>query len=235
GNIGTAAQNINTAATNLTANTTVAGNVFINQNGAVTLGASSAGATFQLTDNANLTIANPLSATTVTLITTAASNGNIIVNANPTATATLNVTAGGSGNITQAAGVAFTAPTVSLTSGTGNVGTAAQNINTAATNLTASTTVAGNVFINQNGAVNLGASSAGATFQLTDNANLTITNPLSATTVTLITTAASNGNIIVNANPTATATLNVNAGGSGNITQAAGVTFTAPTVNLSSG
>ena len=122
GSIGTSGANIQTAATNLSANTGGSGNVYLNQSGLVNLTSSSAGALFQLTDNAGITLANALTAPNVSIITTSGSNGNIVVNTNPTVSASLLLNAGGAGNITQGGGVTFNAPTVTLISGTGNIG-----------------------------------------------------------------------------------------------------------------
>jgi hypothetical protein len=223
-NIGTSSASFLTIASNLTANTT--GDVYINNTGAVVLGNSSAGngKTFSLQTTADAVTGNG----SITLAGNLKSSSGIIN------TITLNSTesGAGAGGILENSG-AITATNVNLSDGTngaGNadIGSSTQNFLTVASNLTANTT--GNVFINNTGAVNLGASSAGNTFKLTNTAAITVAALVTAPNLTLTTRA---GNVDVNVAPATVTSLTITAGA--DITQAAGVTFTAPTMVLQAG
>jgi hypothetical protein len=176
---------------------TAGSDAYIDQTGALTLLASSATNTFQLTDTTSFTLANALTARDVVLQTTAAGNGNISINVGPTASNSITLNAGGSGNISERNGVVLTAPTITLMSGTGNIGTSANNIVTnASTLLTASTSSGGSVYLSQATAVNLGTSGAGVTFQLTDPVSVRTAGNLSAAVVSLLTPNLANNNVI---------------------------------------
>lgn len=229
GNIGTAIAVLRTDAVNLSANTGGTGKVYINEAGTVNLGSSSAGNTFDLTVGGDFNLSSPLSAPDIAIRTAAGSNGSINLAASPTASSSLTLTAAGSGSITQTGGTIISS-TITLSSTSGNIGTAGAALKTDATTLTATTSGSGNVYIFEGGAVSLGISKAGATFDLTAGGNIT-TASLKATDISLRTTTASNGSIKANG-ITASNSVTLAAGGSGNIT---GCCVTgAPTVTLSS-
>src|SRR6202008_3163989 len=77
----------------------------------------------------------------------------------------------------------LTAPSVSFTSTTGTIGSAGQNMQIAASNVTANT--AANVFITDSQALTGNGVSTGANFNLTDTSNaanaMTLTNTINAT------------------------------------------------------
>jgi hypothetical protein len=151
--------------------------------------------------------------------TTAASNGNITLSANGSAGSVLTIAAGGAGQIVRNAGT-LTAPTINLSSGSGDIGTSAAPIQTAAGSVLSANSN-GNVYLNQTGAVQIGASHAGAgqAFQLTSSAAITTSGTITGGTISF-----SNGTqpITVGSNVTA----------SGLLTLAGGVTTV--TGNLSS-
>jgi hypothetical protein len=228
GNIGTsvAANNIFTTAGTLTANTS--GNVYVTETNAVNLGASG-GATFNLQAGNTITTIGDVSATDLTLQTTA-NNGGIAIGSNLGGSTTVTLTTNGSGDITRTAGT-VSGGTIALSSTSGNIGTsvAANNIFTTAGTLTANTS--GNVYVTETNAVNLGAS-GGATFNLQAGNTITTIGDVSATDLTLQTTA-NNGGIAIGSNLGGSTTATLIAHGSGDITRTAG-TVSGGTIALSS-
>ena len=232
GNIGTNSSSILTSSTGtLTANTGGTGNAYVSNTGTVSLGTSVTGATFQLVDNNTITLAGNLTAPTINLQTTA-SNGCIAMGANNiTGSSSVMLAANGTGNITDTTG-AITGGSISLNSGGGNIGGSSNNILTATTStIAANTGGSGNAYVTNTGAASLGTSTVGDTFQLLDNNTITTTGNISASTLTLQTTA-NNGNITIGAN-NLSETSGLNLTSVNNITVAAGASITEASASVS--
>ena len=124
------------------------------------------------------------------------------------------------GNITQTAGT-LTAGTLNLISTSGNIGSSSGNIVSAVGNITANAT-SGSVYITNTGAVNLGTSTEGGSFQLLNSSTITLMGTETVPTLTLQTTAG-NGSIGLGShNITSTTSATLIATGSGNITDTTG-------------
>jgi hypothetical protein len=129
----------------------------------------------------------------VTLATTNGGNGSVILGGTVKAGGTALVETDGYGAIVNAGG-SIVAPTVSFMSNTGNIGAAGVNngISTTATTITASTGGSGSIFINQTGAVSVGASQGGSSgiFSLTASGDITTTSTIGGKNISLVATGA---------------------------------------------
>ena len=110
---------------------------------------------------------------------------------------------------------------MALVTGTGYAGTSNANLLTQAGTLTAN--VGGNVYVTNNGAVNLGASTVGGILQLNANNNITGTGTVLAGNLYLTTTA-NNGNIVIASNVTGTGVDYLTTQGTGTVSVNAGYT-----------
>lgn len=232
--IGSAVAPIRTSATTLVISTP--GSAFISEANAVSLGASTASKSFELTAAGPITVSGTLASPVVKLTTADLSNGGISIQANiGTGAGAITIQADGLGSISRFAGTVL-GTTVTLTSEQGSIGTSspAGNIHTSANTLQATTDGAGaSIFITNDKAVIIAASKAGHTLQFTAAGNITANSLIDADSVTLKTT--NNGNIAMGVDlGKPGGTVSFLAAGTGIITQAAGANFLGNTINLSS-
>jgi hypothetical protein len=212
---------------NLTANTTGStGAVSITDKdlAGVTLGASSAGSTFSLTNSGSITTSGLVSAPTSVTFKDTALNESITLGASVTtsATGTVTLTATGTGNITDTAGT-ITGHTIALTTGSGTIGTGGTPLSVTSTGtggskLTVKTTGLVNIN-NVSGAVTFAGSNTTHALTLTSGGNVTVSAPIATASSVSISTS-NNTSIALNStigSPTATTTINVSANGSGSI------------------
>ena len=232
GDIGYPTGSLQTASTYLSANTVGAAAVSINAVGGVSLRASSAGTSFDISASGDINLLEPVSAQDISLSTAAGTNGKISIAANAKATNSLALTADGSGSITQTSGL-ISGTNVNLLSSTGSLGSSGAALQTDSSILVASTGGTGDVFLNEAGTVSLASSKAGGTFDLTVGADFSLLNPLSAPNIAIRTTAASNGSINIGTSSTTTSSMLLSAGGSGAITQS--LIIAVPSLKLVSG
>ncbi len=160
--------------------------VFLQQTGVpVTVGASSAGISWSLTSDNSITAVAPISATQITLKTTA-NNAPITINANvggPAFSSTDTITANGSGAIRDLGGI-FNAATVVLNTTSGNIGSVANRATANSTNtITVNTT--GSVFLNNSQSIVFLASTAGTALDFQTTGNLVLTGAVTSPTVVL--------------------------------------------------
>src|SRR5207244_4260923 len=130
----------------------------------------------------NLSTNQPIVAQSISLATTASSNGNITIAGNLIVPGTIALTAGGAGAISDLGAFTLTGNTVTLASGTGDIGAPGAPILTAATNLSANSGgAASNVYVsNPGGVVLLAPSSATNLFAFTVGGNMSTSQPISA-------------------------------------------------------
>lgn len=231
--IGSASVPINTTTGTLNATATV-GSVYLNNSGPVALTAA-AGGTFQLVNFGDITVSSALAATNVNL----QSSGNILVNANIGSNATfaqnVQLQVGGNGIISETAATIF-ANSLQVISGVATITLPTLTVRNMSfqTGTNASMTFTNSISANLNTSTMPGASGI---LIGTVNGNLTITGPVSADFVDLITAAGSNGSITVNSalgmqSGTVTA---LNADGSGNIVNGGNALLLGNSVILVSG
>lgn len=199
-------------------NLTAGKDVNISNTGALSVQSAGSGGFFQLTNNANVAFFSNLKAAGGVDISTTAANGKIEMSGINAGTKTISLNANGSGVITSI-GTLIGNDKITLKSGTGSIGSSTQIIQTQTDELSLNTGGAGNVFINNkiSGTPTLvAASTAGSTFQLSSDGDLTI-DSLNAKTMTVSTTA-NNGDITFNQNSgLSTSKITLVANGSGDI------------------
>jgi hypothetical protein len=242
---------IKTNAPDLSFNTSGTGSAYINDsNGdgfAVNAASSAAGGTVVLDGSGGIFVGNGNSVTgKTTTVATNSSDGGIEIDANlGSAAGTTTVTANGSGSITYGGTGTVFGTKVILASTSGSIGgfSAGAAIKTSTAALQANTGAGGSVYLNNNGAVTLSASTAGTssgsgTWSLTSSGTITDAATLTAGTVDLSTANGSNGSITVSGILTAgTASLStgLGTGTGGSITTTAAVNAGAVTLTTGSG
>lgn len=187
GTIGASASAISTTTASLTANATAASQVVNIANiGAVSVGASAAGATFMLSSTGSVTTVGDVIANSVTLqAANGASNVAIALGGNVgNGNGAVTLAATGTGTISQTSGNIL-ATALTLSGGSGDIGSVGTALNTTTGNLTANVGGSGSVYVSNTGSVTLGSSSAGGSFSLTTTGNLTTTDDVTATGGTL--------------------------------------------------
>lgn len=235
GDIGTVDSNINAVSSKIVANTGVLSMVYIFNTGNVNVGTSTAGDTFQFIAAGNVTLAGSVTAPNVDIETSTA-NKSIFINSSITASNSLTLKALGTGTFKQLAGATITSPAITLNADQGSIGTAGAPITTTTNMLTAGAGTNGSFYINNTGDIDLQSSSAGSTFKLVNDGNVTVSGDVTANDLTIATTTGSNGSIVLNANLTGANTVTLQAGGTAStITQAAGASVNGGSLALSSG
>jgi YVTN family beta-propeller protein/adhesin HecA-like repeat protein len=204
--------NVDVKSNILKANSGGPGSVFLDSKGPVSLLSSSAGFKFDLQSAGPITLNGALGAVNVNLATNAG-NSSITINADLTALMSASIKAQGAGNVTTATTARLIAPNMVLASGSGRI-----EVSTSATNILANTSGAGNVIIKELDAVSIGPgdSTAGGLFQLKSAGNITVAGSISATKITLATTA-NNSNIYLTGSVNASDTASLSTHGNGQI------------------
>ena len=161
---------------------------------------------------APIIVGGPVSGSAIVLRTAPGSVGDISIGAKITATGALTLIADEAGSIINTGG-SLTANTISMMSQQGNIGTAAAPIMTTTTRLGAVTGGQGNVYVSNSRALVGAEGSAGNVFQLINNGSLATTNPITANTVNLSSTAGSAGSITIGAPVNAISGVSISSGG----------------------
>ena len=198
----------------------VTGTALVQDSVAAKINSGNAGSFTFLDTTGSITTAGAITGTVVNL-TAGGTSGGIALGASVGSTGgTTTLTGSGSGSITAAnSSVNVLGSTVSLVSPTGSIGATTSAINTSAATLTAVAGGTGSVYVNNGASVQLGTSSAGATFMLTNTGNITTTGAVTAPTLTLEAASGSGGSIVLeNAAGKAGGTTKLQADGSGTIT-----------------
>lgn len=203
-------------------------NITSNQAGPVLLientGLLSSDGGLSVTANGNMSIDGTVSVTAALTLQTTANNGSISYSGEITGVSSVFMSTHAMGNITRTTAVAgegiITGATIAFSTGGGSVGTLGNPVLTQATNVSATTSGSGNVFITQSGAVNLQGSTVGGQLRLLATNNITTTGNVTANVLYLETTA-SNGNILLNSNLTAQGLATLTTNGNGIVTVSA--------------
>ncbi len=220
--------------TTLAVNTT--GNVRVNNTGTATLAVNaSSGNNLTIVSNSTMDINGNVTGNSVTLQTSAGSNGSIVIASNVGTYAgntTVSLFTDGSGNIQDAGpgSNVVQAHLLNIASTTGNVGS--PGLRTIADEINCTT--GGNVHLNNIGSnpvTFLAITGGGTFFQALANSTITVTQPIFAPGQMLLSVVSGNGNIIINAAVgTTTSTTSVSVEGSGSITTGVGGTIYGSTV-----
>ncbi|MBK8191162.1 MAG: filamentous hemagglutinin N-terminal domain-containing protein [Vampirovibrionales bacterium] len=217
--VGSALDRLDTNISNLSA--TIQGpahHLFLAEANNLSINASSASGTLDITAAGDITTAGDISADATTLASSDP-DGDIALNHNVTGTTSLTITASGTGDITQSAGV-LNAGTLALSSTSGDIGTAGNAIDSNAT--AASLNTSGDAFLSEANNLTINASAVGGTLEISAAGDIATAGAISADATTLA-SSDPDGDITLNHNVTGTTSLTITASGTGDITQSAGV------------
>jgi hypothetical protein len=205
------------------------GTVTITSSDSITIGTSSTGkGAFSVQSGGSITATGNISAAPLSLVTT--SNGDVTIADNVTigkAKGTITLLAGGAGSIVRGGtNSRIIGSTVIASSGTGDI-----DIQTAATNVTATTGGSGNVTVSNTASkLTLGASAAGNQFELINSGTIT-TTAIDAEDISIT----SMGTLTINGNVSAGSSAAFDAQGTGKISAGSTGVIAAPSIELSSG
>ncbi len=215
--IGTAGNHLQTAVNTLSANST-GGHVYLAEADAVSIDASSGG-TFQLRSPNAVTVIGDITAQNL-ILTTTANHADILFNADATGATSATITAHGTGNILSGGG-RIIGSTVTLASSGGNIGQSGNALLTDAGTLQATTSGAGDIVLSELNSITLAATSAGGDFALDASGAIQTSGIITATDISLSTTAGNSG--IQLGDDLSATTVSLNTHGDGDITQSGGV------------